>query len=522
METEDNSKNITDYLQIIKRRKKIIIIPMLVLFIISCIFTLILPPLYRSEAIIFIEQQSIPLDMVRSTVVSYADQRIRQIEKNLMSINNLGKIINDFNLYPHQKNKVSLAELAYKFREQTHIEIGNEDVIIKGRRSTATLSFKLAFEHKNPATAQKVASRLVNFFIEEDKRERTRKAKDTTTFLDEEADKFIVKIKKMEIEIAKYKEKNSRSLPELLAVNLGTTSRIEANLLQLESQEKILLEKEIVLQSQLLVISPVLLSTDGSVPDSLPALEERYNLLLSKYSKSHPDVKAAKRLIDNFEAPKGVKNVNANINNPAYIQLQNDIKFTTMSLKNISKQKLELTQKLKETELYIAKTPEVERKYFDLMRNLETNKSKYQDLNSKALEARLSQTLEEEQKAEKFAVIDPPIVPTKPEKPNRLKLLLMGFAVSIAGGLGVGLLVELTEGRVRGYKSLATLIGTDPMIVIPYIKNQDDLDKEIKDKKIMTSIIIGFVLLLVFIISIHLFYQPLYILSGKLLLKLGV
>jgi uncharacterized protein involved in exopolysaccharide biosynthesis len=374
MEVEENSKNINDYLQIIKRRKKIILFPMLVLLLISCFLTLILPPLYRSEATISIVQQSIPIDMVRSTVVIHADQRIKQIEKKLMSINHLSKIIKDFNLYPHQKNKLSIAELAYQFRTKTTIEIGNEDVIIRGKKSTATLSFKLAFEHKNPATAQKITTALVNFFIEEDKKERAEKAKATTTFLDEEADKFITKIKKIELEIAKYKEVNSKSLPESLVVNLGTVSRIESSLLQLESQEKMLIEKGMLSQSQLLITNPALLSTDGTIPNTLPVLEERYNLLLSKYSKSHPDVKAAKRLVDNFEAPIGVKKVDTNINNPTYIQLQNDIKFTAINLKNITQQKLDLTKKLKETETYIAKTPQIERKYFDLMRNLENNK----------------------------------------------------------------------------------------------------------------------------------------------------
>lgn len=492
---------------------------MLVLFLISCIFTLILPPLYHSEATISIEQQSIPLDMVRSTVVIYADQRIKQIEKNLMSINNLSEIIKNFDLYPHQKNKLSIAELAYKFRKQTAIVIGNEEVIIKGRRSTATLSFKLAFEHKNPITAQKVTNALVNFFIEEDKKERTKKAKATTTFLDEEANKFIIKIKKIEKEIAKYKEINSKSLPELLAVNLGTISRIETSLLQLDSQEKILIEKGDLSQSQLLITSPTLLSVDGTLPNTLPVLEERYNLLLSKYSKSHPDVKAAKRLVDNFEAPKGAKKIESNINNPAYIQLQNDIKFTARNLENIKEQKTSLKKKLKETEANITKTPQIEREYADLMRNLENNKNKYQDLNSKALEARLSQTLEEEQKAEKFTVIDSPIVPTEPEKPNRLKLLLIGFIISIGVGLGVGLLAEIMDGRIRGNKSLISLIGVDPIIVIPYIKNQNDLNKERKDKRTINFFIVYFFIALLIIISVHFFYQPLYLLWSKFLLK---
>ncbi len=521
METEENSKNISDYLQIIKRRKKIIIIPMLVLFTLSFIFTLTLPPLYRSEAFIFIEKQSIPLDMVRSTVVSYADQRIRQIEKNLTSINNLSKIIKEFNLYPRQRKKLSIAELAYQLRESIDINIGNEEVIIKGKKSTATLSFTVAFEHKNPTIAQRIANKLMTYFLEEDKKERSEKAKNITIFLDEEANKFMIKIKKMESEIAKYKEENSRSLPELLAVNLGSVTRIEANLSQLEAEEKLLIEKIALSQSQLAITNPIILPKDGSVVDTLPALEEKYNLLLNKYSKSHPDVKAAKRLIDNFKPPKGIKKAAININNPIYIQLQNDIKFAEISLNNIRKQRLKLTEKLKETEIDISKTPQVERKYSDLMRNLENNKNKYQDLKSKALEARLSQTLEEEQKAEKFSVIDPPIVPTEPEKPNRLKFLLMGLVGSIGGGLALGLLVEIVDGRIRGYKNLTALTGIDPLVVIPYINNQDDLVKNNKDKKTIIAIIISFVFLLTFIISVHLFYKPLYVISETLLLKLG-
>ncbi|MCK5926433.1 MAG: lipopolysaccharide biosynthesis protein, partial [Methylococcales bacterium] len=97
MEPEDeekNSKSIADYLQIIKRRKNIIIIPMLSLWLLSLVVTLVLPPLYRSEALILIEQQSIPLDMVRTTVVSYVDQRIMQIGQKLMTVHSLNKIIN--------------------------------------------------------------------------------------------------------------------------------------------------------------------------------------------------------------------------------------------------------------------------------------------------------------------------------------------------------------------------------------------------------------------------------------------
>lgn len=104
---ESEEKTLKDYLQIIRRRKYTIIIPMLVLLLLSVIVAIALPPVYRSKATILIEQQHIPVDLVKSTVISFADERIRQIQQKLMTIDNLNKIIEKFNLYPKEKNLVN-------------------------------------------------------------------------------------------------------------------------------------------------------------------------------------------------------------------------------------------------------------------------------------------------------------------------------------------------------------------------------------------------------------------------------
>ena len=99
LEREEQLMSIADYLQIIHRRKYLIFVPMLLLLIISVVVALILPPIYRSEGTVLIEQQHIPTDFVQSTVVSLADERIRQIEQKIMTINNINGIIEKFNLY---------------------------------------------------------------------------------------------------------------------------------------------------------------------------------------------------------------------------------------------------------------------------------------------------------------------------------------------------------------------------------------------------------------------------------------
>jgi polysaccharide biosynthesis transport protein len=55
-----------------------------------------------------------------------------------------------------------------------------------------------------------------------------------------------------------------------------------------------------------------------------------------------------------------------------------------------------------------------------------------EELNSKLNEARLGERLEQDKQAERFEVIEQPITPTDPIKPNRPMILMGGLG--LAGG----------------------------------------------------------------------------------------
>lgn len=517
MEIEENSKTLIDYLQIAKRRKNIIIIPILILLEISIIVTLALPPLYNSEATILIEQQSIPVDLVRSTVDSLAEQRIKQIEQKLMTVPNLQKIIDKFKLYSNERYNSSPSSLADKFREQAHLDMVTTSIIGQGRKSTATLAFKLGFDHKEAETAKNVANELVTLFLDENKKARTKKAQETTTFLEEEADKYSLYIKTIETNVINYKKKHSNSLPELRENNRAAINQIDTNLIQLQFHESMLEEKIITLQRQLLLANSVVSTGNNkTMANSLPMLEAQYNDLLGKYSKSHPDVKALKRKIDNFDRSK---NNNLKSNNPLYLQLEDGIKITNLKKENLHKNREALLKKRKEIEKNIAETPKVELEYYELTRNLENYKNLHQELRAKALRASLSLEVEEQEKAEKFTVIEYPYLSLKPEKPNRLKFIAIGFAMSIGCGLGLGFLVEIMDGSIRGHKNLATLTGMEPLIVIPYIQNKDDLNNN--QQKIMNFMIFLLVLLIGITVAINFIYMSFDVMWTKVLYRLG-
>src|SRR5215468_8424545 len=77
---------------------------------------LLWPPVYRSTATILIEEQEIPRDLVRSTVTSYADERIQVIGQQVMSRGTLMELIDRFNLYARERRYTTNEDLLEKMR----------------------------------------------------------------------------------------------------------------------------------------------------------------------------------------------------------------------------------------------------------------------------------------------------------------------------------------------------------------------------------------------------------------------
>ena len=69
---EDDVKAIGDYLDILKRRKWGLILPIVILCVIAFATALLLPRTFRSTSTILIEDQEIPRDFVISTVTGFA------------------------------------------------------------------------------------------------------------------------------------------------------------------------------------------------------------------------------------------------------------------------------------------------------------------------------------------------------------------------------------------------------------------------------------------------------------------
>ncbi|MES9851873.1 MAG: lipopolysaccharide biosynthesis protein [Candidatus Thiodiazotropha sp. L084R] len=523
---------IGDYLAILKRRKMQLIVPAAIILLLSIALAVGLPSVYRAEATILIEQQEVPSELIRSTVTSYAGERIQVISQRVMTTENLGKIITDYDLYTRERETTSLTLLAEDLRSDINLEMISADVIDprSGRPTTATIAFMLSFSNEKPRVAQKVTNEIVSLYLDENLKRRTQSAMETSSFLSAEAEKLNSKITELESLLASFKEKNITSLPELQQLNIQLMEKNERELSDTDQMIRNLEERKIYLQSELVQMSPTsdLYNSSGSrvmgTEDRLKSLQTEYIALSTRYTDDHPtlakiigEIKALKKELGN--SGSGVIVGITQADNPAYIQLETQLQAAESELLSLKEMRIEVKAKIEDFEERLMQSPQVEREYRDLTRDYENALAKYQEVKAKQLEAELSESLERERKGERFSLIEPPLLPEEPDKPNRMVILFLGFVLSFAGGLSNVVIRESVDQTVYGSKGVMAITKAPPLAIIPYIECSEDHRHHAKNGKLTIFGII--VAVPVMLILIHYFYKPLDVIWYVVMRKLG-
>jgi uncharacterized protein involved in exopolysaccharide biosynthesis len=138
----------------------------------------------------------------------------------------------------------------------------------------------------------------------------------------------------------------------------------------------------------------------------------------------------------------------------------------------LSARRSQLAGRISDLEQRQLATPGVERDYSALQRELQAEQTKYGDVRQKLLEAQLAQNLETEQKGERFTLIEPPLLPQEPVRPNRSAIFALGLLGALAAAVGLMLLLEVLDTRIRGRRQVVSLVGVPPLAIIPWVAEE--------------------------------------------------
>jgi len=559
-----------DHLDALRRRRWSMLWVLLLGVCATAATAILWPPTFRSTGTILIEQQELPSDLVRSTITSFADQRIQVITQRVMTTENLIRIIQRYDLYAKLRKSSPREAVIARMRKDVGFEMISANVIDPraGTPTKATIAFAVSYTNPSPDIAARVANELVSLYLQENMESRKQHSVDATKFLTEEADRISRDIAEISEKVADFKEKNANHLPQLMELNLQLMNRSSDELQEIDTRIRSLDQQIVYLDAQLAQITPlsqVYTSTGERVmspgdrlkylrtefarasaiyapthPDvvrlkneiaglekiagatsarneldrQLQDAESQLNATRERYGATHPDVVRQEQLVAGLKAQLAVSGQDSSTpaaadtpDNPAFIQVKSQREASVNERTALLAKRKEIDARIRDFEQRIAATPAVEREYSALNRDLENTQLKYQQVRQKQMEAQQSQNLEEGRKGERFTLIEPPLVPQEPASPNRAAIMILGIVFSLAAALGVVALFEMADKSLRGKADIEALLSVAPLAVLPWIETADERKARARTRRY--SLMGAGAAVLLAVALAHFIYRPL-------------
>jgi polysaccharide chain length determinant protein (PEP-CTERM system associated) len=535
----DTEYQLKDLRSIVSRRKKGFWTFFIIIFLAGVVTAIALPPIYKSEAIIQVEEQEISEEFVQSTISEFVGERITKISQQVLDRAKLLEIANEQKLYADERLQTSDVEVVNQIKENIILEpIISELQDERGgrKKSVVTIAFNLSFQGEDPVTVQKVTETLSNLFLEEDIKRREKVIEATANFLEEELARLKQEINTHEKKISNFKAAHQSELPDDSRYNFQAILRLERELDQAESRLRFLREKEMLLKTQLEKVeplSPIIVEGENVATNPNQRLKQLYlelTKLRSLYSEKHPDIRKVKNEINELETQVKTSDVSIEkvkrlqqlaikreiailkpeVNNlmtetvknkisqekpdnPAYINLVTQLNALQMEMQATETDKSHISGEIDNLQRRIEKTPFVEKELNALMRDLESAQTKYLDISNKTMEAQVSKELEGKEQSQRVVIASPAYYPAAPFKPNRLLIILASFVSAFMIG---GLFVALREGiddTVKTTDTIKSITGVPVLASVSYIVTSEE-KRTRRHKKFIWSLALFLVL----------------------------
>jgi succinoglycan biosynthesis transport protein ExoP len=512
-----STTDVSDYVAALKRRRMLLLWIALPIAALAVALAIGLPNQYVSSALVEFSDPQISGEMSsRSTnQKNYADQYVSSLRDAVLSSDNLATLIES------DKAPASLrgggGDAIERIQSNASVETVRESVLDpdSGREREIVSAFTISYQSREPRDAHDVAQWLTGAFLQSSRSYMQKRAVSSAQFYDKESERYREQIAEREATLAEFKAKNFGQLPELTEVNLNVMDRTARDLENTELQLRSLRQDRIFLAQQLEQArnaSPDanLLTQleseyarkeaiyDDDHPDLLALRRQIENLrrggpaidgmtlqqqlsaqqtILSqarqRYSADHPDIKRIQRKIDSLQARinSGEKVDTSMPQNATVTQVRAQLNGVDTQISALQARGIELRSKLGVLEKRVEATPQVEREYQTLTRDLQLARTKYDELLKSRMDAELTEAAIAGGRSDELHLVQEPGIPVSPAKPRRVAIAMIGLVLALVLALSAVVGAEGVDQTVRGSRDVRRLLSVSPLAVIPLIED---------------------------------------------------
>jgi hypothetical protein len=143
---------------------------------------------------ILVEAQQIPQEYVRSTITTFADQRIQIISQTALARANLLDLIERYRLYPRLRSFETNDELVLRIRSAINVVPVTANSSGRGGEAV-TIAFRVSFDYDEPVVTQRVAGELTTLYLNANVKQRQESTAETSSFVADESARLRAQVK---------------------------------------------------------------------------------------------------------------------------------------------------------------------------------------------------------------------------------------------------------------------------------------------------------------------------------------
>jgi polysaccharide chain length determinant protein (PEP-CTERM system associated) len=436
-----------------------------------------LPNVYRSAASVLVERQQLPEDLVRTTVNSEVEIRLRTLSAEILSRSRLEQLIHRFGLYPELTGGGSTEEAVGRMRRDISVQLTSADQNARG--GGATVAFALRYVGRDPETVALVTNALASYYVEENLKVRERLAAGTTEFLRAQLDQAKKRLDEQERRLSELNRQHTGELPPQMQGNLARLESLDTQLRANRNEQVRAQERRDILSGQLAQAE----ASGGVETDAMRLARFRRELtaLRVKYTDKWPDIIRLKDEIATLEQklanpepqPKAPEAAALGLT-PEVQRLRDGLRAVNTEIALMKEEEQRLRRALEVYQKRVDNAPRHEPEYQELTRDYETNKNQYRALLQRYETALIGEDMEQRQKGERFRILDAAAPSGTPFAPNRPRLLLVTtvLCVGLAGAALV--LAEVLDTSFHSAADLRTGTAVPVLVRIPSIVTETD------------------------------------------------
>jgi polysaccharide chain length determinant protein (PEP-CTERM system associated) len=482
--TEERSIHPLDYLSVVSRRKWWLIVPLVVCVIGGGLLALLLPREYLSQATIGVAAPTLSPELLKGVSSMDKEERQRAISQQLLSPTVLQRVVREEKIDPDRP----VDETAAWLRANVAENISVPQPIGKGQAdSTKGIdSFLLGYTDNDPQRAQRIANRLAYVFAEENSKRQIERSENTSEVLSQQQQASLGRLAKLENELREKKQAYMGRLPDQVNANVqmvnGLRSQLESISTQLRGEQDRLSMVESQLEQMRQGGAGDAMTASGAA--AVQTVQRRINELNQQlvqarangYTEKHPEVIALQEEIKQARADLAMARKQDPATrdemlalDPLFRQKAQERDASRLRINELKRSSGQVQGQITQYQSRVDAAPMVEQELASLQREYDLEKQHYTDLNTRHQQAAIAEDLTRKQGGERYSVLYPATLPTRPQKPDQLRIMLMAIAAGLVLGAGAAVGREFLDRSVHDARALQNEFEVPVLGEIPRI-----------------------------------------------------